>query len=290
MAIDPGARYTGKITAPSASYPYGSAQDITTPGDGTGTPWEQNLLNDIWGLLQKMLGVAELTPSDLPDTVLVSQYYQALIKILGTSTTYVFADTTDLAAGTTILGESVVFKEGQALKIQATDRSVRFFVVTTSSTSPNISLGGGLYARERTPRGITGTFDAEVRTPFADVLDVETWKYIKMGNLITLTIPSGGHLVNSTANDFFEVSPPAGTGVWPSDIVPASGTLATVMVEAEAAPRERRLGELVITNNASSNFIGWITDSSAILQDSGWGFNAANPKGLVAQSFIYRTD
>lgn len=286
MAINPGTRYTGKITAPSANYPLGSARDITTPGDGTGTPWEQNLINDVWGFLQKLLDGAGITASDVPDTVLASQYYQAVMALIGRASTLVFENTTTLAAGTTVLGETVVFVEKQILKVQAEGATVRFFVVTTDSSSPNISLGGGLYAEEVfvNSNPITGTFDAEIRTPFSDVLSVKTWGYIKIGSLVTLTVPTD-HLVNSTANDYFEVSPPASPGTWPSDIVPAIKRHIPIVAHVEgAAATNRRVGVLEIENGSSTNFIGMVPDASAAILPTGWGFSASGSKGLPAQT------
>lgn len=79
MAIDPSVEFPGKIdnTAP-ADYPYGKARNITTPGDGTGTPFVANLLNDLFGMQQALLDLAGLTPSGVPDTVQASQYLEAL--------------------------------------------------------------------------------------------------------------------------------------------------------------------------------------------------------------------
>ena len=78
MAINPALLYPGKITAPSVSYPYGKAQNVTTPGDGTGTPWEQALVNDLFGFQQKILSGASIVPSGTADNAQTSQYFDAL--------------------------------------------------------------------------------------------------------------------------------------------------------------------------------------------------------------------
>lgn len=83
MAINPETQYPGKINASDANYPYGSARNITTPGDGTGTPWEAALVNDIMGFQQALLDAGGVVPSGSPDTVPVSQYMEALRKIAG---------------------------------------------------------------------------------------------------------------------------------------------------------------------------------------------------------------
>ena len=73
MAINPAAKYPGKTKAPDTDYPYGSAQNVTTPGDGTGTPWEKDLVNDLFGLFQELLSVASVSPSGNPEKVGTSQ-------------------------------------------------------------------------------------------------------------------------------------------------------------------------------------------------------------------------
>lgn len=79
MAIKPSDEYPGKTQAPSAEYPQGSAQNITTPGDGTGTPLLASWLNDLWGFLQSLLDADGATPSGNPDEVGDSQYFDALL-------------------------------------------------------------------------------------------------------------------------------------------------------------------------------------------------------------------
>lgn len=79
MALDPSTEFVGKITAPDANYPYGSARDITVPGDGTGTPLLAVLVNDIFGFQQALLTEADgIVPSGNPDTVLASDYLDAI--------------------------------------------------------------------------------------------------------------------------------------------------------------------------------------------------------------------
>jgi hypothetical protein len=83
MAINPSTLYPGKIVPPTAGYPYGSAQNVTVPGDETGTPWEKVLLNDIFGFQQAMLDAAGIVPSGSADQVGASQYLESLQKIAG---------------------------------------------------------------------------------------------------------------------------------------------------------------------------------------------------------------
>lgn len=81
MAISISEQYPGKTAGNTTNYPLGEARNVTTPGDGTGTPWEQAIVNDDQGFKQALLAAAGLTPSGIPDTALVSQYLQALQKL-----------------------------------------------------------------------------------------------------------------------------------------------------------------------------------------------------------------
>lgn len=82
MAIILEDEHPGKVNAADANYPQGSNRDITSPGDGTGTPRTARGQNDIQGLLQKLLDVAGITPSGSPDTILASDYFDGLVTLL----------------------------------------------------------------------------------------------------------------------------------------------------------------------------------------------------------------
>lgn len=82
MAISIDEQYPGKTAGTSTEYPLGKARNVTTPGDGTGTPWEQAIVNDDQGFKQALLAAAGITPSGVPDTAIVSQYLEAFIKII----------------------------------------------------------------------------------------------------------------------------------------------------------------------------------------------------------------
>ena len=81
MALDLVTKYAGNINPGDANYPYGSARNIATPGDGTGTPLDESWMNDLFGLLQILLTKASIVPSGSPDTILASQYFDALLTI-----------------------------------------------------------------------------------------------------------------------------------------------------------------------------------------------------------------
>ncbi len=83
MAINPETQYPGKITPSTPDYPYGAARNITLPGDGTGTPWESALVNDLFGFQQALLGEGAIVPSGTPDKVGASQYLEAMRFLFG---------------------------------------------------------------------------------------------------------------------------------------------------------------------------------------------------------------
>lgn len=78
MAIRPVIKYPGQVAPVSAAYPHGKAQNVIVVGDGTGTPLEQDWLNDLWGFLQSLLSAGGVTPSGNPDEVGASDYLTAM--------------------------------------------------------------------------------------------------------------------------------------------------------------------------------------------------------------------
>lgn len=83
MALNPFSRYPTKVATGTSAYPYGVPRNVTTPGDGTGTPWEEDLIKDIFGLQQELLSKAGITPSGNPDQVGTSQYLDAIRRAGG---------------------------------------------------------------------------------------------------------------------------------------------------------------------------------------------------------------
>lgn len=83
MALNFNTQYPTKSKAPDSDYPYGSAQNITTAGDGTGSPWEKQVLNDLLGMQQELLDLAGKVPSGSADVVGTSQYVDSIRAISG---------------------------------------------------------------------------------------------------------------------------------------------------------------------------------------------------------------
>jgi len=74
-------RYPGQIISGDPDYPLGKARNRVSPGDGTGTPFEEDLLNDILGSQQALLAAASITPSGDPDKVGASDILNAILAL-----------------------------------------------------------------------------------------------------------------------------------------------------------------------------------------------------------------
>lgn len=86
MALIPSVRYSGQVDTGDANYPHGKARNAGAFQDGTGTPFERDLVNDIWGFLQALLDRARITPSGTPDHVGASQYVDSVEAVARAST------------------------------------------------------------------------------------------------------------------------------------------------------------------------------------------------------------
>jgi len=83
MAIIPSSKYPGQIdTSDPNGYPNGKAQNVTTAGDGSGTPLEKDWLNDFYGFVQAMLGIADLTASGNPEAVGIAENLSQIVEAL----------------------------------------------------------------------------------------------------------------------------------------------------------------------------------------------------------------
>lgn len=81
MAAIPSALYPGQV-ASDANWPHGKARNVVVEDDGSGTPFEQTWVNDLWGFEQALLAAAGITPSGNPDRVGASQYLDAIRAII----------------------------------------------------------------------------------------------------------------------------------------------------------------------------------------------------------------
>lgn len=162
MAIRPIDEYVGKVTAPTADYPDGKAQNITSPGDGTGTPWEAKLVNDIFGFQQFLTSKAGITPSGTPDNATTSQYFEAIWKLLNVrALTYNIVSDVDLTltaaqnlyAKITITDTGVVLTTGRNVILDNVGRVLIFTNSTAQTLTVKTAAGTGIAV----PAGATAT-------------------------------------------------------------------------------------------------------------------------------------
>lgn len=152
MALDLTTQYPGKIITTDPAFPYGKAQNITTPGDGTGTPWEQAILNDIIGDQQALLKSAGIVPSGSADEYGASQKLQAIVEqVSGRANTFVVGGTANaitLTPGTDQEGPQSYFI-GMTVKFIPT-------LDNTGSVTLNVNgLGGKSLLKHRTTTNVT---------------------------------------------------------------------------------------------------------------------------------------
>ena len=76
--IDLNASFPTRSLAPDENYQNGSARNVTTSGDGTGTPWTTSLINDVQGFFQRVTAMAGITASNNSETALVSQVFDGI--------------------------------------------------------------------------------------------------------------------------------------------------------------------------------------------------------------------
>ena len=74
-------QYPNKTAGVTPDYPFGKARNVTLPGDRTGTPWDQALVNDLIGFQQAAMKAANMVPSGVPDNANLSQVLNALMTI-----------------------------------------------------------------------------------------------------------------------------------------------------------------------------------------------------------------
>lgn len=205
MAINPETLFPGKINPSDADYPFGSARNITTPGDGTGTPFVASLVNDTFGFQQAMLAYGGAVPSGDPETALVSQYLNALL--VGNDARYgvAFATTAAMQAalGLTV-GQRLVTNEfstgnggGGVYVVEAGDTSNGFGRLLVIGTNTAVLQSD------------SGVIDKQYGVPVDGVTDSSTAIQSLLDNhgVTGVIFTNGQHLVGST------VTIPAGSKI-----------------------------------------------------------------------------
>ncbi|MCH9837705.1 hypothetical protein K0U83_18730 [bacterium] len=126
MAINPETLYPGKVAPSSASYPYGEARNVTTPGDGTGTPWDAAFVNDLFALIQSILDASGQVPTGTPDAVGNGQVFLGLNAVC--------ASVAVAKAGNLAVGQRVLTKGYYA----AGDGGAAIYLVTAPQSTDGV--------------------------------------------------------------------------------------------------------------------------------------------------------
>ncbi len=71
-----------KVGAATAAWPFGEPRNVTAPGDGTGTPWREDLGKDLIGFAHFLALEGGITPNNVSDTALASQIVEGLKAII----------------------------------------------------------------------------------------------------------------------------------------------------------------------------------------------------------------
>lgn len=133
MAIIPSTNYAGQIDTGDAAYPQGKAKNVTTAGDGTGTPLEAAWVNDLWGFKQALLDAAGITPSGTPDEVGASQYLTALLDLISTRA-FVWTGRLDLDVAPSVVWQKGIVTNSDLIP-SGNNLDVQFSANVVSSTS-----------------------------------------------------------------------------------------------------------------------------------------------------------
>ena len=203
MAIIPEDKYPGKVKPADPDYPYGSARNVSAPGDGTGTPWEKDLVNDTLGFHQALLTEAGITPTGDPDKVGGSQYLDAVkvsagrvvgntnllsnanFQIAGTVATPPSATPTDYNSGDQVFAGFFAGDDGATLTYDSGALNV-----TEGSIYQDVSISGAIKYLDESQ------FTASLSNK-SDVLSADGVSFSKVGDAYRVVI--------GVASDVFSV-------------------------------------------------------------------------------------
>lgn len=154
MALNPNSKWPTQTTAPSGDYPYGSAQNITTPGDGTGTPFVKDLVDDWFGFQQEVLQRAGITPSGNPDHAGDSDVFDGLRKTIGGYPGHII--TTCCQSDPASLGIRALALQGQTVAIASYSDLVTATYVGDANNG-DTTWATGFYKTSDTPGTVRNT-------------------------------------------------------------------------------------------------------------------------------------
>ena len=201
MAISPIAKYPTRVEPATTEYPYGKAKNRTAPNNGT--PWnDEDIVNDIFGLLQAIDTEAGITPSGTPDNAVTSQRLQALKQLFGARVANYAAaralDSSTLTDGQLVWidGYSFMVKTGtvtddDSTLIVFTDDSNRYLELIVSGSIDIQRFGASLdYVYDETDPSDPGAATDDTAAVIAAI----------NSGAQSISIPKGMYLSPSTAN------------------------------------------------------------------------------------------
>lgn len=221
MALNLTTQYPGKIDTTDANYPYGKAQNITTPGDGTGTPWEAALLNDVFGFQQALLKSAGIVPSGAADKVTASQYLQALTEIgSGRGSHYIVSGTANAITLTAFANQ----ESPQSLYIGLSG----YFIATSNNTGAVTIDQAGLGVKSVKKFKTAALVADDIKINKLYKVTYDGVNYIISGNNASLNeiTDSGNYYTSTNTEDALqELKPSAGgvTGTFEGSTTPGTG-------------------------------------------------------------------
>jgi hypothetical protein len=161
MAIVPSSKYPAQtLVSDPSGYPYGKARNVVTAGDGSGTPWEADLVNDLFGFLQSLLVGAGITPSNTPDKVGTSQYLDAIAKVIE-GENFVWSGSHAFGGAVSVGGDIAIdpaMVEWRCLNL------TRFAFSFSGANPPSVSLGAGVVFSGTAGNSATGFLPIELPT------------------------------------------------------------------------------------------------------------------------------
>lgn len=111
MALDLRVTYPGQIADGDTNYPFGKAQNEVIDGDGSGTPLEAQLVNEVLGFFQDLMVTVGDTPNGVPERVGLSQYASAIYALIDQAASPIAASVTALSDRVAAL-ESITGRPG----------------------------------------------------------------------------------------------------------------------------------------------------------------------------------
>lgn len=202
MALDIYNRYGPRANPADANYPYGSIKNESIPTANDGTPLEKDWGNDLAGFQQRLLVEGGVSPSGNSDTILNSDYYDALKNVLKRNGGKPFATVADLKADTTVkIGDFVSIESYTATN----NSGVMFGKIVSAATGVDDGgsfidlIGSGLQFQQFLPGSVSvKLFGAEGDDVTDDHASMQSAINFSVQNGSSVLIPAGRYLTTAS--------------------------------------------------------------------------------------------